>query len=161
MTSVTIECDGIKFEIHASAIEFIENVNDNNPYDSAMYHVEVEFKLGSDLVVLHLHDGDIASRLRKAYAAYWTSMVEEMARADFNKHVTDRGFKKVFDEAAIIIKEMQPSYNHDRKIAFSYDHDGVQLEHFGRVTSCLDDYDYFIRRTVVVDGICVYEANYD
>jgi len=65
----------------------------------------------------------------------------------FQKYVAPKYPSKLFNEMSIIGN----SGTDDTRITYSFN--GVRMSYFGRRTYCLDDYDWFVDKSVDVDGV--------
>ncbi len=61
----------------------------------------------------------------------------------FFKFVAHKYPQKMFDVSRVRINGNN---------SYHYDYQGVQIKYLGRMTWCLDDYDFFVDRYVSVDG---------
>jgi hypothetical protein len=68
----------------------------------------------------------------------------------FERYVLPKYPSKKFD--GNFVKALK-GYGSEKTITYQYD--GVELYYFGRQTYCIDDYDYFVDKTVTVDGVCI------
>ena len=65
-------------------------------------------------------------------------------RSLFNQYVKPNYPDKFFNADSVCVAEGRDSY--------TYDYDGVDIYYLGRMTWCIDDYDYFQDRRISVNG---------
>lgn len=82
---------------------------------------------------------------QKEQRASYIQVMKEM----FEKYVLSKYPSKIFNESAVT----GTGSSKERSIRVQYSYDGVNMFYLGRETYCIDDYDWFVDRSVLVNGI--------
>lgn len=95
----------------------------------------------------HQHLGSIIDQADKLlHLERMTRHGQETIRELYERYVKPRYPAKIFDPSKV------DSASDNR---YAYDHDNVFISYFGRNTWVLDDLDYFVDKSVIVDGQCL------
>jgi hypothetical protein len=71
----------------------------------------------------------------------------------FDRYVKPKYPSKRFNEAEITGR----GSHKESSMGINYTYDGVKIFYYGRLTHCIDDYDWFVDRSIYVDGVMILE----
>ena len=92
----------------------------------------------------HSKLGDLVSKIETTRESQSVAEMREM----FDQYVAPKYPRKQFNSFYVF------SSGEDSK-TITYNHDGVSMHYLGRMTWCIDDYDYFIDRKIIVNGVTI------